>query len=339
MNLFSRRKFLKATAAIPGVAAFGILTRPGDAAEFSWRYANNNVPTHPMNIRAAEAIAKIKEQSGGRLDIQLFPNNQLGGDTDMLSQIRTGAIQMFNLSGLILATLVPLASINGIGFAFKDYGQVWPAMDGALGAHIRAAIEKAGLHALDNCWDNGYRQITSSSHPIDTPADLKGFKIRVPVSPLWTSMFKAFGASPASINFSEVYSALQTKVVEGQENPLALINLGKFFEVQKYVSVTNHMWDGFWTLVNGPAWASLPKDLQQIVASNINAAAVKEREDVKQLNDSLRGELVKKGMVFNDTDATKFRGALRSAGFYSEWKAKYGAEAWGILEKQVGTLS
>jgi tripartite ATP-independent transporter DctP family solute receptor len=339
MNSFSRRKFLKATAAIPGVAAFGILTRPGDAAEFSWRYANNNVPTHPMNIRATEAIAKIKEQSSGRLDIQLFPNNQLGGDTDMLSQIRTGAIQMFNLSGLILATLVPLASINGIGFAFKDYGQVWPAMDGALGAHIRAAIEKSGLHALDKCWDNGYREITSSSHPINTPADLKGFKIRVPVSPLWTSMFKAFGASPASINFSEVYSALQTKVVEGQENPLALINLGKFFEVQKYVSVTNHMWDGFWTLVNGPAWATLPKNLQEIVASNINEAAVKERADVKELNDNLRGELTKKGMVFNDTDAAKFRDALRSAGFYSEWKNKYGAEAWGILEKQVGTLS
>jgi len=339
MKTFSRRKFLKTTAAIPGLAAFGILTRPGDAAEFSWRYANNNVPTHPMNIRAMEAIAKIKEQSSGRLEIQLFPNNQLGGDTDMLSQIRTGAIQLFNLSGLILATLVPLASINGIGFAFKSYDQVWPAMDGPLGAHIRGAIEKAGLHALDKMWDNGYRQITSSSHPITTPDDLKGFKIRVPVSPLWTSMFKAFGASPASINFNEVYSALQTKVVEGQENPLSLINLGKFYEVQKFVSVTNHMWDGFWTLVNGAAWDSLPKDLQNILAANLSEAATKEREDVRNLNDNLRGELIQKGMVFNDTDPEKFRGALRTAGFYSEWKGKYGDESWGILEKQVGSLS
>jgi regulator of RNase E activity RraA len=120
MNSFSRRKFLKATAAIPGVAAFGILTRPGDAAEFSWRYANNNVPTHPMNIRATEAIAKIKEQSSGRLDIQLFPNNQLGGDTDMLSQIRTGAIQMFNLSGLILATPASWSSPRCTRAALED---------------------------------------------------------------------------------------------------------------------------------------------------------------------------------------------------------------------------
>lgn len=340
MSSMTRRKFMRTTsAAASGVALFGILTRRGDAAEFVYRYANNNVIAHPMNIRLREAVDKIKEESGGRMEIQLFPNSQLGGDSDMLSQLRTGAIQMFNLSGLILATYVPVASINGIGFAFKDYDQVWPAMDGALGAFVRSAIAKAGLYAFNNMWDNGYRQITSSTHPINTPDDIKGFKIRVPVSPLWTSMFKALGASPTSININEVYSALQTKIVEGQENPLSLINLFKFYEVQKYVSFTNHMWDGFWTLANAKAWADLPKDLQEIVARNINGAALKEREDVRQLNDSLQGDLTQKGMVFNKTDAEKFRATLRTAGFYAEWKGKYGAEAWAVLEKQVGSLS
>src|SRR5215472_17359171 len=202
MRTISRRRLLRTGTA---AAAVGILTRRGDAAEFRWRYANNNVVQHPMNVRLREAVERIREQSSGRMDIQIFPNSQLGGDTDMLSQLRTGAIQMFNLSGLILATYVPIASINGIGFAFKDYGQVWPAMDGALGALIRDAIGKAGLVALDNMWDNGYRQITSSTHPINAPDDLRGFKIRVPVSPLWTSMFKAFGSAPASINISEAY--------------------------------------------------------------------------------------------------------------------------------------
>ena len=340
MSSMTRRKFMRTTsAAASGVALFGILTRRGDAAEFVYRYANNNVIAHPMNIRLREAVDKIKEESGGRMEIQLFPNSQLGGDSDMLSQLRTGAIQMFNLSGLILATYVPVASINGIGFAFKDYDQVWPAMDGALGAFVRSAIAKAGLYAFNNMWDNGYRQITSSTHPINTPDDIKGFKIRVPVSPLWTSMFKALGASPTSININEVYSALQTKIVEGQENPLSLINLFKFYEVQKYVSFTNHMWDGFWTLANAKAWADLPKELQEIVARNINGAALKEREDVRQLNDSLQGDLTQKGMVFNKTDAEKFRATLRAAGFYAEWKGKYGAEAWAALEKQVGSLS
>jgi tripartite ATP-independent transporter DctP family solute receptor len=340
MRTINRRSFLHAgTAAATGVAAFGILTRRGDAAEFSWRYANNNVAQHPMNVRLRAAVDKIREQSGGRMDLQVFPNSQLGGDTDMLSQLRTGAIQMFNLSGLILSVFVPLASINGVGFAFKDYDQVWSAMDGALGKLIRNAVAKSGLYAFASTWDNGYRQVTSSTHPIATPDDLKGFKIRVPVSPLWTSMFKAFGAAPASININEAYSAMQTKIVEGQENPLALIDLYKFYEVQKFVSLTNHMWDGFWTLANGRVWAALPKDLQDVVERNLNEAARQERADVAALNASLQGALSQKGMGFNNTDPGQFRAALRKAGFYAEWKEKYGAEAWAVLESQVGALS
>jgi len=336
---FTRRGFLRASSATAaGVAACGLLTRRADAAEFEFKYANNNVAAHPMNVRLREAAERIRQESNGRLDVQIFPNSQLGGDTDMLSQLRTGAIQMFNMSGLILATYVPIASINGIGFAFKDYDQVWAAMDGALGAYVRGAIDKAGLHAFESMWDNGYRQVTSSTHPINEPQDFRGFKIRVPVSPLWTSMFKALGASPTSININEVYSALQTRIVEGQENPLSLIDLFKFYEVQKYVSYTNHMWDGFYALVNARAWARLPKNLQDVLARNINAAALKEREDIRQLNDSMEGELTKKGMVFNKTDTEKFRAAMRGAGFYAEWKQKYGPEAWAVLEKQVGAL-
>src|SRR5262249_48427629 len=260
MSRLTRRKFLAATVA-GSATTFGILTSPARAAEFSYKYANNVPVTHPMNVRAREAVEKIKEESGGRLEIQIFPNNQLGGDTDMLSQVRSGAIEFFTLSGLILSTLVPIASINGIGFAFKSYDDVWPAMDGELGAYVRTAVAKANLHCFEKMYDNGYRQMTSSTKPINTAADLKGFKIRVPVSPLWTSMFKAFGASPASINFAEVYSALQTKIVEGQENPLAIIETAKLYEVQKYLATTNHMWDGFWMLANARSFNALPKDI------------------------------------------------------------------------------
>ena len=105
-------------------------------------------------------------------------------------------------------------------------------MDGELGAYVRGEITKSNLVVMDRIWDNGFRQTTSSTKPINSPEDYKGFKIRVPVSPLWTSMFKAFDASPASINFSEVYSALQTKIVEGQENPLALISTAKLSSSQ-----------------------------------------------------------------------------------------------------------
>jgi TRAP-type transport system periplasmic protein len=338
MTGMTRRGFLRTTKAATGVSVFGILSRRGDAAEFAWRYATNLVPTHSMNVQLQHAVERIRQESGGRMEIQIFPNNQLGGDTDMLSQLRTGVIELFNLSGLILATVVPVASINGIGFAFKDYDQVWAAMDGGLGAYVRSAIEKSGFFAFDKMWDNGYRQVTGSTHPINTPEDFNGFKIRVPVSPLWTSMFKRFRATPITINFSELYNALKTKFVDGQENPLSLIEYNKFYEVQKYVSLTNHMWDGFWSLANARAWAALPSVLQDIVASNINKAALEERHDIRKLNESLRDNLEQKSMIFNSTDPEKFRGTLRTSGFYTEWKEKYGSEAWAVFERQVGAL-
>jgi len=337
---FSRRTLLKASAASAVLGGIGApVVARAQTAEFTYKFANNLPESHPFMTRAREMAAAIKAETNGRFDMQVFPNSQLGSDTDMLSQVRSGGIEFFTLSGLILATLVPAASINGVGFAFKDYPSVWGAMDGDLGAFVRGEINKAGLEVMDKIWDNGFRQTTSSSKPINGPDDYKGFKIRVPVSPLWTSMFKAFDASPASINFSEVYSALQTKIVEGQENPLALISTAKLYEVQKYCSMTNHMWDGFWFLMNRRAWQALPDDIKAIVAKNVNAAAVKERADTEKLNITVREELAGKGLVFNQPDVAPFREKLRSAGFYAEWKGKYGDKAWEILEKSVGKLS
>jgi len=307
-------------------------------AEFAYKYANNLPVMHPMNIRAKEMADAIRAETKGRVDIQIFPNSQLGSDTDMLSQVRSGGVEFFTLSGLILSTLVPAAAITGIGFAFPDYDTVWKALDGELGAHVRAQIAKSGLIAMDKIWDNGFRQITSSTKPIVTADDLKGMKIRVPPSPLWTSMFEAFGAAPTSINFSEVYSALQTKVVEGQENPLAIISTAKLYEVQKYCSLTNHMWDGFWFLANKKAWERLPQDLRTIVARHINAAGVKERVDVAALNATVQKELTDKGLVFNQPKTDSFRERMRKAGFYAEWKAKFGDEAWTLLERSTGKL-
>jgi TRAP-type transport system periplasmic protein len=337
---FSRRTLLKASAASAVLGGIGApYVARAQTAEFTYKFANNLPDSHPLNTRAKEMSAAIKTETQGRFDLQIFPSNQLGSDTDMLSQIRSGGVEFFTLSGLILATLVPAASINGIGFAFPNYDSVWKAMDGDLGAYVRGEINKAGLNVMDKIWDNGFRQTTSSTKPINGPDDFKGFKIRVPVSPLWTSMFKAFDAAPASINFSEVYSALQTKIVEGQENPLALISTAKLYEVQKYCSLTNHMWDGFWFLANRRAWEKVPEDIRTIVAKNINAAAVKERVDTEKLNATVREELAGKGLLFNQPDVAPFREKLRSAGFYSEWKGKYGDQAWELLEKSVGKLS
>src|SRR5207249_2804528 len=151
----ARRKATAASAVLGGIGA--PLVARAQTAEFSYKYANNLPDAHPMNVRAKEMAAAIRAETNGRFDLQIFPNNQLGSDTDMLSQIRSGGIEFFTLSGLILATLVPAASINGIGFAFPDYDTVWKAMDGDLGAFIRGEITKANLVVMDKIWDNGFR--------------------------------------------------------------------------------------------------------------------------------------------------------------------------------------
>ena len=336
----SRRLLLSAgsSAVLAGVIGAPHVVR-AQTAEFPYKFANNLPDTHPINVRAREMAAALRTESGGRFDLKVFPSSQLGSDTDTLSQLRSGGVEFFTLSPLILSTLVPNASINGIGYAFANYDAVWAAMDGELGEWVRKQIAKANLVAMEKIWDNGYRQTTSSTRPIVTAADFRGFKIRVPVSPLWTSLFKAFDASPTSINFNETYSSLQTRIVEGQENPLALISTAKLYEVQKYCSLTNHMWDGYWFLANRRAFERIPEDLRATVVRHINAAGMKVREDVAALNASLQDDLARKGLVFNKPDPEPFREKLRKAGFYAEWKGRYGEEGWALLEKACGKLS
>ena len=144
-------------------------------------------------------------------------------------------------------------------------------------------------------------------------------------------MFRALEAAPTSINFNEVYSALQTRVVEGQENPIALITSAKFYEVQKYLSKTNHMWDGYWLLASGRVWNRLPQDVRQVIQKHLNEKALAQREDLAKLNTSLEKELAERGMQISNVDGAGFRAKLQSAGFYKEWHQKFGNEAWRLL--------
>ena len=152
-------------------------------------------------------------------------------------------------------------------------------------------------------------------------------------------MFKGLGASPTSLQFSEVYSSLQTKIVDAQENPLPIIQVAKLYEVQKFCSLTNHIWDGYWFIANGRTWERLPADLKAIVSAAINDAGMGQRDDIKKLNESVVGDLQSKGLAINRPAAETFRAKLREAGFYGEWKGRFGDEAWGLLEKSVGKLA
>ena len=167
---------------------------------------------------------------------------------------------------------------------------------------IREGLDKVGIYAFPKILDSGYRNITTSTRPINTVDDLKGLKMRVPPSPVWVSLFTALGSSPTSITINELYSALQTKIVDGQENPLTVIEAGKYYEVQKYCSITEHMWDGLWIIANGKRIKALAPDDLALITKSFEAATVKQRTETARLNTDLEGVLKGKGLVFNSPD-------------------------------------
>lgn len=337
MRELTRRRLLRQLSLAPAAGLVASMPRPARAAaEFPLKYANNLPSSHPLNIRAAEAVARVAKESNGRVEISIFPNNQLGGDTDMLAQVRSGGVDIFTPGTLIIATMAPISAVTAVGFAFSHYDQVWNAVDGKLGDRIRADFAKLGFHTFKKMWDNGFRQTTTSSKPIDTAADLTDLKIRVPVSPMGISMFKSLGASPTSLQFSEVYTALQTKIVDAQENPLAIVQTAKLYEVQKYCSKTNHSWDGYHFVFNGRSWDALPDDLKLIIERAFNEAGMLQRDDVAKLNGTLEADLAAKGMVLNKAEPDSFRAQLQKSGFYKEWKTKFGNETWALLEESAG---
>lgn len=334
MGTWTRRAALKGAA---GAAAFAALGR-ARAEPLKLKLGNDLPATHSVNLRLGEAIAAIADETHGEVAISLFPNNQLGNDKDMMSQLRSGALELATMPNVLISTLTPAPGLFGVGYAFADYDKVWAAVDGDLGAYVRAAVAKTGVVPFETVWDNGFRQITSSTHPIASPQDLANFKLRVPVVPLWVSMFTALGASPVSIPLAEAYSALQTKIADGQENPLALIDAAKFFEVQKYCSLTNHAWDGFWLLASGKTWGAYPKDVQGVLAKHFDAAGKKQRADLVKATADLAKTLEGKGLVFNTPDLSAFRAALGKTDFYKKARAKFGDEAWGLLQKYAGDI-
>jgi TRAP-type transport system periplasmic protein len=334
----TRRNLLGAGVGAASALGFNIPTRPAYAAEFNLKIGHGQTTEHPLDPRLKEAAEKIKADTGGRVEVQVSGNSALGSEAQMMAQVRSGALDMLCTSVLFLEGTLPAVSISGLAFAYKNNDEGWAAWDGEFGNYIRSGLEKQGILVFDKIFEHGFREMTTAVRPINEPGDLKGLKIRVPAWPILTSMCEQLGASPTTIGIKEVYSALQTHIADAQENPLASIEFFKFYEVQKYCSMTNHIWDPFCMFASPKRLGALPANLREIVVDNINSAALKQRLEMRHLNETLRGKIAQSGMMFNDPDRELFRKKLSELGFYKYWKEKYDPVAWGILEKYCGTL-
>jgi tripartite ATP-independent transporter DctP family solute receptor len=227
--------------------------------------------------------------------------------------------------------------MDGVGFAFRDSADAERAYDGPLGAYLHKEIASKGIFAFPYVFNFGMRQVTSSSHPIRSAADFGGFKIRTPPAQISVDLFKTLGASPTPIVFPELYLSLQTHVVDGQETPLSTIEAAKFYEVQKYVSVTNHMPTIFWFIGNQDAWNRLGPSVQQSVLRNAKQAAILQRRDTVQQDREIADKLRRFGMTFNNVDTASMRAQLKP--FYQKWKGQFGTVAWDLLERSSGKLA
>lgn len=309
------------------------------AAEFNYKLATDLPPNDPMNLRFATAIKAIERESGGRLAIRVFPSSQLGTISEELNQVRSGALELYCCGYGNQMPVAPLAGINSLAFAWDGYHGIWPAMDGDLGAFLAAQVAKTGtIQHVSKAFDVGFRQITSGKTPIKVPADLKGFKIRVPPAPILETLFTALGASPINLSYGELYTALQTGLADGSENPLWVLASMHVYEVQKHVTITNHSWDGFVTVANSRAWARLPVELQQIATKHFSDAAVAQRADVAKLEAEAAKKLETNGITIERPPAGLFREALSKTDYYPNWRKKIGPEGWAVLERNATAL-
>jgi tripartite ATP-independent transporter DctP family solute receptor len=230
---------------------------------------------------------------------------------------------------------VPAAEVQQVPFAFRSAAHAHETMDGELGAYLRGEMAAAGIQGFAaGAFDNGMRQIAGNTRPIRGPGDLSGIKMRVPAGQMVADTFKALGAEPITINSSGIYEALKSGKVDAQENPLALIDNFKLYEVVKYVSMTNHMWSGFNQLAHLPTWRRLPDDIRRAIERNVARYVRLQRQDQEHANARLRTELAVRTLIFNDVDAAPFRRQL--SGFYSDWKKRLGTKCWSLLEKASG---
>lgn len=340
MRLTRRHFIVAATGATAAAAGAGIIgpTR-ARAASFTYKLGLDQPASHPQTKRIVEAAKAIGEATDGALTVRVYPNNQLGGDTHMLAQLRSGALEFMQIGNNILANVVPQTSLADLPFAYDGYDQLWSTLDGPFGDYLRDAIRKAGLQVFDKGWDAGMRNVFTSDREVKTVADIKGLKLRVPEAPIQQATFKAIGASPTPINNNELYSAIQTHLVDGAEQPLISIESAKLYEVSKYISMTQHQSTSFQMLGNGAAWKRLPKDIQDVVSKHFDDAAMAERKDIADGETALKKELKGQGQTISTPDREGFRTLVKKAGLYAKWRDTYGKDGFALLEKSVGNLT
>lgn len=295
----------------------------GGKPQIELRLGHGAPPENPRQIAAQKFADLVSQKTNGRVKVDIFPSEILGSDQQMEDAIKLGALDSALISTGVVATIAPKMQAINLPYMFKDYNSAYKVLDGDLGKEMGAQLEDKNIHLI-NYWENGFRVMTNSKHPINVPSDLAGLKMRVPDSPVSIATFKALGTNPTPLAFGQLYTALQSKVVDGQENPLTNIYATKFYEVQKYLSVTNHQYGALPFIMNKDKWNSLQPDIQKAIIEAANEARDLHRQLVQKDDKDLIQKLKDNGMIINTPDQAPFREAVKKV--YTDNEAVIGAD-------------
>ncbi|HZS63511.1 MAG TPA: TRAP transporter substrate-binding protein [Xanthobacteraceae bacterium] len=297
-----------------GLAAAALLSIGSAAAQTEIKFGHVGEPGSLFDQSAQEFAKRANAKLGSKAKVTVYGSSQLGGDAELMKKLKLGTVDLA-LPSTVMSSQVALFGLFEMPYLVKDRNHMAKIRDQIVNPTLVPAAEKAGYRIIAT-WENGFRQITNSKHPIVKPEDLQGLKLRVPQGGWRVKMFQAYGANPSPMPLSEVFVALQTGVMDAQENPLAQIYPSRFYEVQKYLSMTGHVYTPAYVTA-GASWAKLPPDVQKILSDTAVEMQPVVYKIAADLDSDLLGKLKKAGMQVNEADKNAFIKA--SAKIYDEF--------------------
>ncbi len=295
-----------------------VLTLPVSAAPIELKFGHVGAPGSLFAVSAEEFAKRANAKLGDKGKVVVFGSSQLGNDKELLQKLKLGTVDLA-LPSTVMSSESDLFGVFEMPYLVKDREHMKRIEHAIMWSKLEPSVEPKGLKIIA-VWENGFRQITNNKRPINTPADLKGLKLRTPKGEWRVKMFKAYGASPSPMSLKEVFTALQTGVMDGQENPLVQIYSQKFQEVQKYLSLSDHVYTPAYVTVGAKKWATLPADVRKILEDTAKETQAYVYEQAAQFDKDLLAKMKTSGIKVNEVDKPAFVAASKS--IYAEFGAK-----------------
>ena len=307
-----KRLMLKSIVAAIALAATGIAGAQ-DIKERTIKFATQNPKGHPIVLGMEKFAEVVTAKSGGKIKVNLFPGGVLGGDQANVSAVQGGTLEMVVMNTGIMASVAKELSVFDFPFLFANAKEADALVDGPVGKKMHAKLEEKGLVGL-SYWELGFRNITNSKRPLNKVEDIAGLKLRVIPNPINVDWVKALDANPTPLPFPEVYAAMEQKAIDGHENPITVINANKFYEVQKYLAITNHQYNPQSVVISKKFWDTLSAAEKKLLDDAADESAKYQREQSRGMMGAALDNLKKNGMVvteFTPAEVAKLREKMK----------------------------